>query len=930
MVRMDSMENLKKITITLLIVNILLSSNSFAGKYSDEAKEYFEKGEYRTAIIQLKNHLKQMPKDAEARFLLGKSYLKMGEFKQADKELSRAYQLDPENQEIILVYAEILLYQKNYLKFYDVLNIKFIDTEKKIQSRILKAYALLGQNKLKEAKQAFSDLVNQSDNIAVYTGLAKIALIAKQPEKAMQWINKSLSMDMNDSEALQVKARIEFSKGNLEPAMEIYSKLIKSEQNNLPFYLERALIRMNQQDFQAAEQDVRTVLEQVNNSPLANFLLSRIQLQKKEFKAAEISAQKVLNVSPRYYSAMLVLGISHYVQKNYNQADKYLTQYLSINSSDVMAKNLLANVYLAQGKTVQAVLILEGTDEEKSLYDAKTLETLGTAYLLTGEYQKGVDALSKAKTLAPDSKLIQQKLISGQLKTGDIKNAILGLEKIIDTEKNTPKINYLLIVSYISQKQFHKAEEKLKEFIKNTPDDPALYNLMAVLEKTKGNIKESIRIYNQALKINIKFIPAYVGLAEIAIQQRDFKTAKIFYSKIIQINPKYTKAYLLLANIAAIQGNNAEVEAQLLEALQKSEGDINQQLSISKFLINWYLRQKTPEKLIPVAQKLIDTYPEHELALSFLAAAQSANNKNEQAEQTLRKIIKQNDTNVEHRLNLASLLEKKKGMEFDILELFDSAIAIAPDSTKPVIMKSAYLLRKKKFQKALELGNYAQKQFPKLALGANIKGDIYRLENKPNEALISYYKAYKLQPTQKVLFIIVDTLSYLGKDDEAIKLLESKLNDDKNNDLKILLKIVNFYQIRKEYDTAIRYYKKILAIDPENILAMNNLAWAYEQKNDPQALVWAKNAYDRASESAAIVDTYAYVQLKQGNIKQAVNLFEKAVKLAPEDNAIKYNLAEAYHLNGENKKAKQLLKKMLKNKIKPADKEKVVKLLKKM
>ncbi len=915
---------------SFFISNIIFSLNIYAKDYLDDARQSMSEGKYKAAIIQLKNQIKQKPYDSEARYLLGTLYLQDGQLKQADKELSKAYELVPNNSKFALAYAEILLTQKKYLKFDEVLDVKFNDPEEKLQSRVFKAYALLGQNKLQEARQAFSELAAESENIAAYTGLGKIAFIEKKPEKAMQWVNKALALDNNDSETLQLKAKIEFSKGNLEQALSIYTNLIKSEKNNLPFYLERVIVRMNQQDIQGAEQDVRKVLAQVRNNPSANFLLSRIQLQKKEFKAAEMSAQKVLNISPRFYSAMLVLGVSHYAQKNFNQADKYLTQYLSINSSDVMAKNLLANVYLAQGKALQAVLILEGTDEEKNNYDARTLETLGTAYLLTGEFQKGVDALSRAKTLAPDNRMIQQKLIRGQIKTGDIKSAITGLEQIVESDKNTPKLNYLLIVSYISQKEFNKAEEKLKEFIKDTPDDPALYNLMAVLEKTQGNIKKAIGIYNQALKINIKFIPAYVGLAEIALQQRDFKTAKTFYAKIIQIDPRYTKAYLFLANIAAIQGDNAEVDAQLLEALQQSEGDINQQLSISKFLINWYLKQKTPEKLMPVAQKLIDAYPEHELALSFLAAAQAANNQNEQAEQTLRKIIKQNESNVEQRLNLASLLEKKKGMELEVLELFDAAIAIAPDNTKPVIMKSAYLLRNKQFNKMLELGDYAEKQFPKLALGASIKGDTYRLENKPKEALINYYKAYKRQPTQKVLFLIADTLSYLGKEDDAIKLLESKLNGDNRNDLKILLKMVNFYQKRKEYDTAIQYYKKILAIDPKNLLAMNNLAWAYVQKNDPQALVWARKAYDSTSDSAAIVDTYAYVQLKQGNIKQAVTLFRQAVKLAPEDSGIKYNLAKAYHLNGENKKARQLLETILKNNMKPVDKEKALKLLKKI
>ena len=46
-------------------------------KYLEDAHRYFESGEYRAAVIQLKNALLIDPDDGDVRLLLGKVYLKL-------------------------------------------------------------------------------------------------------------------------------------------------------------------------------------------------------------------------------------------------------------------------------------------------------------------------------------------------------------------------------------------------------------------------------------------------------------------------------------------------------------------------------------------------------------------------------------------------------------------------------------------------------------------------------------------------------------------------------------------------------------------------------------------------------------------------------------------------------------------------------------
>ncbi|MCW8930349.1 MAG: PEP-CTERM system TPR-repeat protein PrsT [Gammaproteobacteria bacterium] len=924
------MMTIKKLIIACVFLScIMISINTFSANYFEDAKQYLKTGNYNAAIIQLKNQLRDNPQDIDARFLLGETYLRLRDLKQANKEMGRAHELNPSNETISIAYARLLLLQKKYNKIDNILNIKFNSANNEIQSKLIKAYALLGKNKVTEAKQVFFELSTNTKNIHAYTGLAKIAVLENEIEKANQLLNKAFVIDPNDESALKIKAIIEVGEKNYDNALNIYTKLIEKQNNNFSLYINRASVKVQQQDFQGAKADLQIVLNKIKNHPHANYVLSEIHLKEKNYKAAEISAQKVLNYIPRHYNSMLILGVANYAQANYNQADKYLTQYLSGNPNNLMVQNILANVYLSQNNTEQAILILEGIDEEKRNLNATILTTLGTAYFLAGEHQKGLSFFSKAKLLKPDSQLINKKLIDGQLRVGDIQGAITNLENLANSGQLDNKIRRMLIVSYLQQKQYQKAEKKVDEFIVKTPNNPELYNLKAIIQKIKGNNQLSIDAYNQALKIDIKFIPAYLGLAELAIQQNDLETANNLYSKVIKIDPKYVNAYIYLAKVSLQQGHDKNVEQQLLKGLEQSEGNIKAQISVADVLSRWYARQETPEKLMPIAQSFIKKFPNDELAYAFLAASQATNKQYKQAEKTLRTIIKKNENSIKHRMSLVSLLMQESDENSEVYELLDTIIKIEPFNIKPLIIKSDYLLKYGHYQQAMALAEYTQEQFPKKGLGMLLKGSVYRAENKLDNALIHYQKAYQLQPNNKLLLIIFDILNDQGKEADALNLLEGELKGE-GNDMPLLAKIATIYHEKKNYQQAIQFYKKMLEIQPDNFLILNNLALVYAQEENPEALILSKKAYELSTDSALVADTYGYIQLKMGSKEKALDTLKQAEILAPKNNDIKFHLAEAYWLNGELEKAQKLLNLILEGNKEFSEKESAKELLNKL
>ena len=88
-------------------------------QYIDQAKQYEQKGEYRAAIIQLKNAVQQDDKQSQVRMLLAQAYLKIGDGASAEKELKRAKDLGADSELLMPMLGHAYIQQR---KFKEVLN----------------------------------------------------------------------------------------------------------------------------------------------------------------------------------------------------------------------------------------------------------------------------------------------------------------------------------------------------------------------------------------------------------------------------------------------------------------------------------------------------------------------------------------------------------------------------------------------------------------------------------------------------------------------------------------------------------------------------------------------------------------------------------------------------------------------------------------
>lgn len=504
-----------------------------------------------------------------------------------------------------------------------------------------------------------------------------------------------------------------------------------------------------------------------------------------------------------------------------------------------------------------------------------------------------------------------------------------ALESFQQAEQSNIKANYLEALNLLKENKLEEAKNKISALLKKYPNEPEFYNLQALFESLKKDTPAAQQSYEKAIKLDGKNLLAHLGLAKLALDGGQLDKAKEYANKALVINDKSINAYLLLADVAYQQKDNAEVEKLLLTAQEKVKGNITAEIEVIQNIGKIYATQKQPEKILTISEDLVKRYPDNSMALSVLAGAQIVNNKKPAAEETLQHIINLDKEDINNRLLLAKLLSEHPDKDKEVLKLLNETIQISPDHPDPLVFKTAYLIKLKRNEEAMEFANKIDKQFPKLVLGKLLKGDVYLAEKKLDKATEMYQEAYKIQPNDKVLLTLADLLNAQGKLPDAIKLLNNALEKNNKNG-SIHFKLATTYQQQNDTQKAEEHYKAILIEQPDNVLALNNLAFLYSQNNNPQALDFAKKAYDNAPESAAVLDTYGNILVKQGQAKEGLPILEKAASLAPKENDIQFHLAEAYSANDNNQKALEILEAIVKAEQDFSEKKAAVSLLDKL
>ena len=263
------------------------------------------------------------------------------------------------------------------------------------------------------------------------------------------------------------------------------------------------------------------------------------------------------------------------------------------------------------------------------------------------------------------------------------------------------------------------------------------------------------------------------------------------------------------------------------------------------------------------------------------------------------------------------------------------ALKIQPDFVSPAWLLSSFYQKKKQTTKAINILEELQNNIgfsPRLSLALFYFYTQQKNTEKASAYLRSVLESYSTNwqiPIQlawiwgqreeydKAIPMIKGILSINPQVSAQLYILYAQLMEKTKNlskTLEVLLKAARLFPTNTQIlfytaftydslgqsDQAIKWMKKVLALDTNHVEALNHLAFIYAEQNKNLDLAekMIVKALSFAPNDSDILDTAGWVFFKRGKMEQALAYLKQAYQNNPSIGAIAEHLAEVYyHLN---------------------------------
>jgi putative PEP-CTERM system TPR-repeat lipoprotein len=893
------------IAATMLVAGCSSSSDPVAT--IARAQDYRAKGNYKAAVIEIKNVLQKNAGHAEARYLLGVTYHDSRDYRLAEQELRRALESGYDRVKVTPMLARSLLALGEFQKVLDEIP-QGVSSGATGQAEMLtlRARALMGLKQEDKARELLEQaLVLQSDFSDALLELARHAAGARKLDEASSLVDRALRSAPRQVDAWLMKgelARLRPDKAELLAANE---KVLEIDPNNIVARLNIASVYVADEKIDEARKLVAQARTLAPGNVMTMYMQALIEYRVRDFKAANDVILQVLKVAPDHLPSVLLAGAVLAELGSYGQAQNHLTAVLERAPRNLYARTLMISTLARSGQTQRAMeVLLAGLKQAPD--DVQLLSLAGELYLQGGEFGKAAAYFERAATRNPQDALARSRLGLSRLASGETERAFADLESAVAIDSTAYQADMVLVVSHLRRGNYDQALKAMASLEKKQPNNPATYNLKGVIYLGKKDASSARKQFERALELQPTFLAAARNLAQLDLQDKNQKAARGRFEAILVKDQANVPALLSLAELGSALGATQKEQVDWLERARRANPQsVQPHLTLARL----YSQTGETNKALEVAQQAQAAHPEDPQFLELLGTAQLGAGQRDQALITYHKLVKLQPNSPVALYRLAGV--QAAAAQHDAAEeTLQKSLALKPDFTEALISLVPLHIRGKRYTEAMTTAQQIQKQSPKAFFGFALEGDVLMAEKKFPQAIKVYEAAQGMTRNTAIRVRLHRAYVAAGMAREGDVRLAQWLKDAPE-DAQIRLLAAESALGRTDYKGAIGHYEWLLQKQTDNVMLLNNLAWVYFQTRDARALDTAERAHKLAPEDPAVADTLAIQLIESGSHKRGIELLEKAVKAAPDLPEIRYHLAQGLMKAGDRTRARGELERAL-------------------
>ncbi len=441
--------------------------------------------------------------------------------------------------------------------------------------------------------------------------------------------------------------------------------------------------------------------------------------------------------------------------------------------------------------------------------------------------------------------------------------ARLEFQNALQMKKVFPKALYGLALVAERKGDFKATYTLMNEVLEREPNNiDALIKTGQIL-LAAGKIDLALERSNKAFTVDKNNVGALNLRAAIQLKLNDPKGAVEYANAALSKDPNSQDAYILLATERLVAKDNE----QALQFLDKALTKDGKNLAVHMIRIKVLDDMNKPQEADQAYQKLTQEFPDKSAVRKSYAQFLLKNNRQAEAEKQIRAIADLSP-DISAKLDVVRFVIATKGAEAGRAEL-ESYVKKEPEN----------------YDLAFALVN------------------LYQLQKQPQleDKLLSQIqqKAGKTASGYKAQSLIAYKLIQAGKKDEAIKMLNAILAEDKTNGQALTLR-AGIALENKNYDAAILDLRTVTRDSPTAYNALLMLASAHEKAGSPEL---AEEQYIKAFETSKFLPNYGvpYAQflMRRKQPERAEKVFEDMLETNPNNALVLRSLAQARIARGD-------------------------------
>jgi putative PEP-CTERM system TPR-repeat lipoprotein len=907
--------NLRLSVLSLALASMLFGSCGLA--LDSQAKlargqEAFDNGEYRAAIIDAKAVLQEEPDNLDARLLLGRASVIVGDSAAAEKELRRAIELGASQAEVLVDLGRSMLQQAKFQEVLTEITTELVDDSDQTRVMRIRADALLQLGRPAEARELFTAVLDLDDSdLDAQVGVANTYIAESNRLQARETLNYILDTEGGFIPALHLSGVLGLQMRDLQRAMHDFGKaaeLAKAKGdalNEIPalygqtdvLFLQDKIdsVRLIFERMQEiAPQDIRTMMT-----------AARLAAADEQWTAAQEMLQQILRRAPEFRAAQFMLGAVHKENGNLGQAEMHLSAVVAASPENASARRLLAETRLELNKAEAAREALQPLTSDTAS-DVGSLSMAAGASLSLGDVDEAIELLERGVANEPDNVDLKMQLALAYLRDKKLDRAKQLLTSLPDMvgERNEFHRDMLMVMTKLGQGEQEGALEDARALRDKWPGRVDAHGLVGSIEMVTGSLESARASLERGLEIAPDDVSSLRYLAQLEILENDLEAARDRYLVILALQPNDARSMVSLARLAARAENHDEARDWLEKARTADSGSV----SARAMLAAHYLSFRDYAAARGVAEEAVQLRPNDPRLQNLLGLAQLYGGNYRDSISSLEKASELDPDEPSYRLNLARAHSARGNNTSAIMaleELSDENLRHLPSG----ILLASLKADTGDLDSAIRISNRLRELHPNDARPWALQAELLAKQGNPAAAADAYDVGLGIEMIDRFAVRAYQMRQRAGLADQVeplVKYLETRPLDSN-----IRIYLAQAYKNLDETADAIAQLEQVLAQHPDNYVAANNLAWNYFEAGDDRAEALARRAFELRPDSDAVADTLGWILTKNGNLDEGIPVLRSAVELSNGRVEIRYHLASALAEAGKKEEAREILKELL-------------------